>query len=364
MTPTAKLIQTIETAQTPYTVTFSANAQLLAYGDGFFYGGGRVVCLKPGAGVVAELVWEDVLPDEMKFVTTSGLCFDGSNDFIAVAAWRDRHGYYPAVVCRVADGRIVPFMSGLDSAETVGRLIARACGYATGAVFCDGKLVVRRSAEEPELALSAYALPSEVVTERIPYHLSSMRLTPLGGGVLTGFGDELLVTDAKVDGTVRVRVLECPHEGRVEAIARNAAGDMVVTGGHDGSVCVWEASGDSEGLPDLRGLSTLSGGSDTAKRSQPSGTHVYDGVSITAACFLGEDNNFATTDASGRVRVWGDDGLVMEWSVPTGSPRSIAASPDSPLLAVACKNTMSPTGPGRGGHVFLYSVLIEGDEEI
>lgn len=100
MTPTAKLIQTIETAQTPYTVTFSPNAQLLAYGDGFFYGGGRVVCLKPGAGVVAELVWADVLPDEMKFVTTSGLCFDGSNDFIAVAAWRDRHGYYPAVVCR------------------------------------------------------------------------------------------------------------------------------------------------------------------------------------------------------------------------------------------------------------------------
>ncbi len=364
MTPTAKLIETIETAQTPYTVTFSANAQLLAYGDGFFYGGARVVCLKPGAGVVAELVWEDVLPDEMKFVTTSGLCFDGSNDFIAVAAWRDGHGYYPAVVCRVADGRIVPFISGLDSAETVGRLNARGLGYATGAVFCDGKLVVRRSAVEPELAVSAYALPSEVVTERIPYHLSSLRLTPLGGGVLTGFGDELLVADAKVDGTVPPRTMKCPHEGRVEAIARNASGDLVVTGGHDGSVCIWEASGDSEGLPALRVVSTLSGGPDTAKRSQPSGTYVYDGVSITAACFLGEDHNFATTDASGCVRVWGNDGLVMEWSVPTGSPRSIAASPASRLFAVACKNTTSPTGPRRGGHVFLYSVLIKDDEEI
>ncbi len=364
MTPTARLIQTIETAQTPYTVTFSPNAQLLAYGDGFFYGGGRVVCLKPGAGVVAELVWEDVLPDELKFVTTSGLCFDGSNDFIAVAAWRDGHGYYPALICRIADGRIVPFLSGLDSAETVRRLNARAGGYATGAVFCDGKLVVRRRAEEPELAVSAHALPSEVVTERIPYHLSSLRLTPLGGGFLTGFGDELLVADAKVDGTARVRVLECPQEGRVEAIARNTAGDMVVTGGHDGSVCVWEASGDSEGLPDLRVVSTLWTGSEDTERSKPSNTYVYDSVSITAACFLGKDNSFATTDASGRVRVWGDDGLVMEWSVPTGSPRSMAASPDSPLLAVACKSTTSPTGPSKGGHVFLYSVSIEGDEEI
>ena len=158
--------------------------------------------------------------------------------------------------------------------------------------------IVRRSAVEPELAVSAYALPSEVVTERIPYHLSSLRLTPLGGGVLTGFGDELLVADAKVDGTVPPRTMKCPHEGRVEAIARNASGDLVVTGGHDGSVCIWEASGASDGLPALRVVSTLSGGPDTAKRSQPSGTHVYDGVSITAACFLGEDNNFATTDAS------------------------------------------------------------------
>ena len=97
----------------------------------------------------------------------------------------------------------------------------------------------------------------------------------------------------------------------------------------------------------------MSGGSDAAKGSKPTRTYVYDGVSITAACFLGEDNNFATTDASGRVRVWADVRLVMEWSVPTGSPRSMAASPDSPLLAVASKNTMSPTGPGRGGHVFL-----------
>ena len=62
--------------------------------------------------------------------------------------------------------------------------------------------------------------------------------------------------------------------------------------------------------------------------------------------------------------MWGNDGLVMEWSVPTGSPRSIAASPDSRLLAVACKNTTLPPGPRRGGHVFLYSVLIEDDEEI
>ncbi len=35
-----------------------------------------------------------------------------------------------------------------------------------------------------------------------------------------------------------------------------------------------------------------------------------------------------------------------------------------PLLAVACKSTTSPTGPSKGGHVFLYSVLIEDDEEI
>lgn len=43
MTPTAKLIQTIETAQTPYTVTFSPNAQLLAYGTVSFMAGG-VLC--------------------------------------------------------------------------------------------------------------------------------------------------------------------------------------------------------------------------------------------------------------------------------------------------------------------------------
>ena len=59
------------------------------------------------------------------------------------------------------------------------------------------------------------------------------------------------------------------------------------------------------------------------------------------------DHTLVTVYASGYVRIWKGEEIALEWMLPTGSPRSVAAHPSEPVLAIGCK------GPGR---IWVYQV--------
>lgn len=71
---------------------------------------------------------------------------------------------------------------------------------------------------------------------------------------------------------------------------------------------------------------------------------------IVGMCFMHDAQHLVMVYASGYVRIWKGEEIVLEWMLPAGSPRSVAAHPSEPLLAIGCK------GPGQ---VWVYQVDVQ-----
>ena len=343
------------TQQACYAVTFSSDGSRLLAGSGQYYGGGSILFLRPdGLGIVNRVSLAELLPDageQLDLVSVSGLCFDGYDRFLAVSLWLHEHQYYPGLLFRIENDDLVPFMSGLDGRGVTEKLNINNRGYATGVRLHDQKLIVRCSSPENEMTLTAFPVPSDVATRGIDHSLTSSRMAIIKGTAVTGKEESLLVSGPGEAGTASSELVSSPHEGGVSAMVAHPHGSQLITGGKDGTIAFWNVIAEENGSPLVK-LATLrpfdalpDGCGDT-----PAGTHLYSGASIVGMCFMHDAQHLVMVYASGYVRIWKGEEIVLEWMLPAGSPRSVAAHPSEPLLAIGCK------GPGQ---VWVYQVDVQ-----
>lgn len=353
----AKLVGAISTERTPYSVTFSADGRYLAYGDGYWYGGGHIVCLEAGRGVVARFDCAKSLPEvtgQINEIAISGLCFDRANRFLAASAWLWKHAYFPGFLFRFDGSQLTPHLNTRDDREWIR---ARGLGVATGVRLHGRRLVVRRTAAIAQQVCSAYPVPPEVETSGIPHHLTSARMAIVGDCVLTQFGDSLLASAPSADGTARTCAIAIPEGHQVSAITADPTGRRVITGGHGGSIAFWDRIEDEDGLPNLKLVAHQDVATSRSERRAPVGKASPTSATkaIVAACFLCDGERFAVADAAGNVGVWNHEEQVATWTVPAGSPRTMAAHPGGPWLAIGCKSAGNAAYEGR---IFQYDLSL------
>src|SRR5262249_9658620 len=69
----------------------------------------------------------------------------------------------------------------------------------------------------------------------------------------------------------------------------------------------------------------------------------YNANSVVGICSLADGDRWASVSAGGEVCLWDGPTLSRSWQLPEpGSPRSLAAHPDRPLLAVGIKKAGWP----------------------
>lgn len=364
MTIPNDLLKSIQTKRAVYAVTFSNDGHLVAYGGGHSYGDGYLAFLEilPEAvrrspdllaplvpRIVEEILespFEDPPPSRdmrgtweknLSAFAVSGLCFDGSNNYLAVSLWQFRHYYFPSLLVRFADRQL--FFEGLYTEDR--NWLARATvdrRIATGIRMWDGRLIVRRGLDgDPDNTFYAFSLPEEIDGSALPHHLTSSRVACLNGAFATGGSEtgHLLITKDTQLGAMEARSVPSHSESRITTISTDANGKSIVTGTADGSMDFWEY--------------------DDSRDPTHVATRTGHEAAVTAACALSTPGIFASADKSGNVRVWRDREKLLSWKLPEGSPRSMAAHPTKPLLVVGCKGFQS----GDSGHPneqlgFLY----------
>jgi hypothetical protein len=380
------------------------------YGGGFWYGGGFISCLTHGEVThwkcVRTLVGQGATSStlsphdrdgqeygtDFQALAISGLQFDASGNYLAVSAWARNHTYYPALLYSI-DGEHLSlrgiYHDSANQLERRARFFDR--GTATGIILHEGWLIVRRTSAQYDLTFSVFRLPQEV-TAGTGQHLHSSRLVGLYGAVATGFlpsglrrlgtvvvdwsmhedleddsesriGDEgaLLVGHLGNEGMIGCSASPNPHaldgqaarialkrlmknssdeatrvtmgvreapRGWLSAITLDPQGARLITCGTDGTIASW-SKGSGE-RPDLHCVARRQG------HAAP----------ISASCHLAVGNVLITADRVGVVRAWGHDELLSEWSVPNASPRTLAAHPTLPRIAVGCKALGGGPQPG------------------
>lgn len=375
-----KTLEKIKVNLTPYTVTYSSDGNLLAYGEGFYYGCGNIVCVKPGTGIKAKLFDNSKLEslNEDNTFTVSGLCFDSTNQYLATSAWQSSHCYYPAMIHKLNEDQIIQVESFDDVEPSQEHYDLEYRGYATGVAIVEGKIAIRRSCCV-EHTITVHSPQSEFKCNQYSNHLASRRLAVLSDKLVTGchrprvttqefhgstmqfihFGDgrESISSNLlfkSIDGIEDSQIVGVPHV--VSAICANADGSEMITGGADGSIILWkyrnplklklideEILDKKELIPACQKNSCLD-----------SPGHTYDGNSIVAVCYLNDSQYWASAEASGHLKVWHEDKILCDWHSDSGSPRSIAANPVNKHLAVAFKSMQS--SKGKQGIVEIFDL--------
>lgn len=362
---TPRLIERHSTRWSVYAVAFSPDGNQLAYGDGSFYGDGDIGCIAPGRGVVASVRLRDVLDQAIhgsdgRFVTVSGLSFDGSGRFLAASAWM-RYGPRPPMVFRIEEPRLV---------------LVHDCGPAempppgnswreTGLCLHRGRAVEYHFGTSPEWTFAARDVPEELVTDGLADHLRNCRMARIGdvfvghfnvdrGDYKVRHGRHLLLATSAAEGFARRRLVDALHP--ITAITASPGG-LLITGGLDGTICFWRPGDpESDGLPALTLERQTAPPAEPRAASAPSLPDHHDfrpGSQITAMCMLHDGDGLLVAHKDGRMRLWRDGRVDLEWFLPSTTPRSLCAHPAARRLAIGCRRG---AGAGDPGSVLLYDI--------
>jgi len=324
------------TPHTVYSVTFSPNGELLACAGGYFYGGGFIRCI--GNAGMGDGKWECVNRKE----TISCLSFDQTGQFIAASAWSMRHNYHPGEIFSIGG----PCQPTWTFNEPVGGAsrgnFNRYC--ATGVLMTGREFIIRHGAQL-DVPVTHHALPAEVAGTTEHQHLTSSRVVMLGNTTATGVARH---TWTSTEGTKTHSILalasnrggSCrapptPHAAPISAIAYHHARSELITCDSAGSTAFWKCS-QLEATPDL----TL-----TAVRTEHKSA-------IEAACFL-SDCRLVTADRAGIVCIWNDSTHATKRDLGDWSPRTLAAHPIHPRIAIGCKHG---DNGGLSGCVFVGDI--------
>jgi hypothetical protein len=352
-----RVLRTITTPWAPYSMMFSRDGTRLAIGGGSWYGNGGILLVSLGSGEMQMFPCAD-LPGELDKwgPTVSGVCFSADDGHLAASTWAGRHNHSPTFLFEVSGIR-------LRHLETLVHRYQDKFGHScpTGVLLSDGYTIIRNNTSILGDVFVAWpsARHPNVHTDRIPHHLTSSQMVLIRGNLFTGGGGSLALRQWRRDlgfgeiGKAAAGLVTVPLEAelpspevipvqqcrRVTAIGARPGGDGFVTGGLDGELDTWSWNGRWE-QNRLR---------PATHRPQPRFPDItwatYTPNSIVGICSLSDGDRWVSVSADGEVCVWNQATLACCWQLPEkGTPRSLAAHPHGPWVAVGVKKGGFP-GP-------------------
>lgn len=359
-------LRTIPTPWAPYSVTFSRDGTRLAFGGGSFYGHGGIHILELDGDRCTPLNWEKVPwvvaggihPVRSMYSgvpTVSGLAFSDDDRFLAASMWGA--GRTPAMLFQVSGTELDPFhdcdendfdqfITPNDDEQSSGR------GIHTGVVLHQSFVIVRQHGGHPAgrhvVRLCPLPPGCTVRADQAMQHLTNSRLIVVRESVVTEAGGSRGLRTLQPDGSYArvpateglairsLRELETPPEvlpveacPRITAIAALPGNAGFVTGGNQGQIDEWSW----DGAWRQRRLRAPTA-SRVSKRSEEA-THPE---SIEAIVVTAGTNQLVAVSLSGTLLTQRKHGDWHSERLPErGSPRSLAAHPHRPWVAVGIK---------------------------
>lgn len=348
-----RILHTIATRWTPYSVMFSRDGTRLAIGGGTWYGSGGIVLFDVSTSA-AESFPCDRFADSRgrrghRDLTVSGVCFSADDAHLAASTWSMSQHYGPTLLFEVTDLRLVQRKTFVhDYTDPIGD------SCPTGVLLHNGFAITRNNTSILDDVFAIWTLPRDlrVQTEDSPHHLTNSRMVMVQDNVITGGGGSRALsqwradlgqgeTGKAADGLVcvpvgaeegKVRVIPVRECSRVTAIGTRPSGASFITGGLDGEMDEW--SWQTEW---------------TQRRLQPAAAETkidlpdltwatYTPNSVVGICCLCDGERWVSVSAGGNVRIWTGAALSASWQLPVpGSPRSVAAHPTKPWIAIGIK---------------------------
>jgi hypothetical protein len=348
---------------------FSRDGTRLAIGGGTWYGNGGIVLFNIANALTELSTCAELLSCEPTSVetsvpelrglcpsnapTVSGVCFSNDDRHLAASMWRSSHFYEPSALCQVQGLQLQCLTRGtprglLDSYD-------RVAGCPTAVLLYGSGLITRNHIGDPAHVIVTEALPPgiHVAADRPVQQFTHSRMIVARNTIITESGryramyqrrwersdDDPIVQEGLIAravfgdaADVIVPVRECD---RVTAIALLASQDSFVTGGRDGEIDLW--SWDGEWIQ-----RRVQGPQPPPRINWPEIGHVpwvtYTPSSIVALVTLCRSGMWASVTAGGELRIDTQSGSERVWQLPEpGSPRSMAAHPQEPWVAVGLK---------------------------
>lgn len=371
--PVVRLLQA--TPHAAYGAAWSPDGTRLAVCGGFLYGGGFLRVLDGARRTCSELSGKSLLialgdaPETAGVgVILSSLCWDDAGGVLLASACSYKWDARPPLLFDF-DGDSGLSVRGAPGAGAEGSW--NVDGHATGCWLHRGRTVLRSATQELSQCLTVIASPLTeglhacerrsalqnarlAVIDDVVYSPKNMRRVYSDSGTgppLTATSEWRLVLDphglAHVDlaaSGASPGLAPLPYGERVYAVVRDPRSAVIFGGLSDCTIVCWNVL--------ARGVVERAG-----SWVHPRGADPRDGIlvrGITALCFLSDGETLVSADRAGAVRLWRGGKLVASAQIPDGySPRSLAAHPTAPRVAVGCK---SPRHGYLPGAVFLVSL--------
>ena len=355
-----RVVRTIRTPWAPYSVTFSRDGSRLAIGGGSWYGNGGIMVVRLDSGESEMLSWDSVpgslgRRNDMP-PTVSGVSFSADDQHLAASTWSSSHHYSPTYLFQVTDLRLTH-----QETQTHRFTEDRRTPYGTGVLLFGRQTITRTNYGQASDVVQVWNSPRRlrVNARSAPQHLTNSQMIVLGGRVMTAFSEWR--TDPATMHCVRapVRLVSVPLAANdrdiqvipvaecsaVTSIAALPTGDGFLTGGRNGELDRWSWGGNWR-QERLRAATQKP----PDRRLPDLAWATYNANSIVGLCSLCDGDWWASVNASGDVDIWQSSSLLSTWNLPEpGTPRSLAAHPDRPLIAVGVK---------QGGFANPTSVVI------
>lgn len=353
----------IETPHPVYGLQWSAQGERLAFSGGFLYGGGYVGLADREGRVQALRDLPSLKSDPLvagREPIFSSLCLDDSGTWLLASTCGYKWGLSGPVLFRVDGNSIVPH-AAFELPETDDDWYP--AQRAGGAWIHRGQLLIRYLAEQVEHTLFRWPVQSDM-------HASASRCCGSSGHVVTigetawiaknqmnrystaGTGPQMVPGSDRLvlesHGLVAFSLQQhdppklhpLPREQRIQGLIRNREGTRLYAGTSGGEIVEWEVGTSLTKVRTVRHSARGTGRGLIAR-------------GIQALSQLA-DRTLASAHVNGSVALWRDGTCVREIELPRSwSPRSLAAHPTEPLLAVGAKKTGYEPGA-----VFIYNLHV------
>lgn len=320
---------------------FSHDGTRLAIGGGSWYGAGGILVHDLASGAESVLACAS-LPEALRAPnrfgpTVSGVCFSPDDRHLIATTWSASHRIGPTLVFAVTGVELV-FEGHVPISYS-----ANTFSPAPTGLNVDGaRLVVRHYNAPIEDVVSTLALPSEVDRSPSPRYLTGHRVAICGDEAITGShglrtedGAGLVV--AGLDSERPRRLVATREQAPVTAVGATTSPTELVTGTRDGALDRWRFDADWQRTR----LRPPTEGSWQPVVAVEVTWATYTWRSVVAICSLAGGDRMACATAGGELTVWDradPSGSMQSVQLRApGTPRSIAAHPDMPLVAVGVK---------------------------
>jgi hypothetical protein len=336
-----RVLRTITTPWTPYTLTFSRDGTRIAIGGGGWYGDGGIMIADLSTDHAELFRCAELQRDPDDFApTVSGVCFSSDDRHLVASTRIPRKRSAPTLYFEVS-GLTLTHKATLEREEEA------SWPSPTGVLLFGNHTIAHNpGAHAPEKLVSVQESPRElgIHADHGLQHLTNSNFVVVGSNAITaGRGlpvsgtyedqwrtivafresgravDEGLVSIA-LDGPLRsCQTIPVQRCRQITAVAATPDRDGFVTGGLEGELDHWSWDG--------------------RWRQERLREWTYDSKSVIAICYLAQGDRWLVVSSSGQVDSLAGSIFVSSWQLPQfakpGSPRPLAAHPVQNWIAIA-----------------------------